>query len=75
MSGDDVNTIELISSKIPFKLLEKQGRGNGLPQRQPFQQHNYGGEDSNVENEYEDEREVRGMRFGHRGAADFDYRQ
>ncbi|GJU74658.1 hypothetical protein Tco_1266063 [Tanacetum coccineum] len=51
------------------------GRGNGRPQRQPFQQHNYGGEDSDVENEYEDEREVRGMRFGHRGAADFDYRQ
>ncbi|GJT55359.1 hypothetical protein Tco_0990413 [Tanacetum coccineum] len=40
-----------------------------------FQQHNNGGEDYNVENEYEDEREVRGMRFGHRGAADFDYRQ
>ncbi|GJW06779.1 hypothetical protein Tco_1569202 [Tanacetum coccineum] len=51
------------------------GRGNGRPQRQPFQQHNYGGEDSDVENEYEDEREVRGMRFGHTGAADFDYRQ
>ncbi|GJS14343.1 heterogeneous nuclear ribonucleoprotein 1 [Tanacetum coccineum] len=51
------------------------GRGNGRPQRQPFQQHNYGGEDSDVENEYEDEREVRGMHFGHKGAADFDYRQ
>ncbi|GJT46640.1 reverse mRNAase [Tanacetum coccineum] len=30
-------------------------------------QHNYGGEDSDVENEYEDEREVKGMRFGHKG--------
>ncbi|GJS61835.1 transposon ty3-I gag-pol polyprotein [Tanacetum coccineum] len=55
--------------------LRVRGRRNGRPQRQPFQQHNYGGEDSDVENEYEDEREVRGMRFGHRGAADFDYRQ
>ncbi|GJU91518.1 hypothetical protein Tco_1303941 [Tanacetum coccineum] len=45
------------------------------PQRQPFQQHNYGGEDSDVENEYEDEQEVRGMSFGHRGAADFNYHQ
>ncbi|GJW10481.1 hypothetical protein Tco_1576308 [Tanacetum coccineum] len=51
------------------------GRGNGRPQRQPFQQHNYGDEDSDVENEYEDERDVKGMRFGHRGAANFDYRQ
>ncbi|GJU03260.1 transposon ty3-I gag-pol polyprotein [Tanacetum coccineum] len=36
----------------------EQGRENGRPQRQPFQQHNYGGEDSDVENEYEDEREI-----------------
>ncbi|PWA59692.1 hypothetical protein CTI12_AA364140 [Artemisia annua] len=39
------------------------GRGNGRHQRQPFQQHNFGGEDSDVEDEYEDEREVRGRRF------------
>ena len=51
------------------------GRRNGRPERQRIQQLNYGGEDSDVENEYEDEWEVRGICFGHRGAADFDYRQ
>ncbi|PWA68983.1 hypothetical protein CTI12_AA301370 [Artemisia annua] len=48
---------------------------NGRPERQRMQQPNYGGEDSDVENDYEEEWEARGMRFGHRGATDFDYRQ
>ncbi|GJR51812.1 uncharacterized protein Tco_1402333 [Tanacetum coccineum] len=78
---NDLDSLKF-TDKVPWPLglianaeAINRGRGNGRPQRQPFQQHNNGGEDFDVENEYEDEREVRGMRFGHRGAADFDYRQ
>ncbi|GJY92862.1 kinase-like domain, phloem protein 2-like protein [Tanacetum coccineum] len=39
-----------------FEETVQKGHGNGRPQRQPFQQHNYGGEDSDVENEYEDDK-------------------
>ncbi|GJW53699.1 hypothetical protein Tco_0097784 [Tanacetum coccineum] len=50
------------------------GCRNGRPQKQHIEQHNYGGEDSDVEDEFEDgwngER-----RFGHRGAREFDYHQ
>ena len=50
------------------------GRGNGRHHIHT-QPSNYGGEDSDVEEEYEDEWEARGTHFGYRGATDFDYRQ
>ena len=50
------------------------GRGNGRHHIRT-QQSNYGCEDSDVEEEYEDEWEARGTHFGYRGATDFDYRQ
>ncbi|GKF27681.1 hypothetical protein Tco_0094023, partial [Tanacetum coccineum] len=75
--GEDSDVENKYEDQPVFGALQRPNRGrrNGRPQRQPFQQHNYGGEDSDVENEYEDEQEVRGMSFGHRGAADFNYHQ
>nr|GEX35647.1 hypothetical protein CTI12_AA477680 [Tanacetum cinerariifolium] len=43
------------------------GRENGRPQKQHVEKHNYGGEDSDVEDEFEDGWDG-GRRYGHRGA-------